>query len=227
MNKKACKNIDLMADGLGNFIFESTNKIISDLESNEKYKEAAEGFNSLPRLKRLFDFYIMNFWVVSTILEFYYEYDDFEKICEKIEIGIDKSLCEYTKGNNIMGVVLKDFIKDGEEKSIIIRRISSEIQALDTSSVIGDDTMLGLHVIYEIVCPNRFIYYNSTLSLDPYVGAMRLVSYFGKHIFGKEASERYEYVAVLGPIFAIIKSMTYATCIDVIKLLENMPSNTQ
>src|SRR3989338_2356326 len=138
MNKKICKNIDLIADGIGTFIFETTNKIISDLESNEKYKEAAEKFNNLPRLKRLFDFYIMNFWVVSTILEFYYEYDDFEKICEKIEAGIDKSLYEYTKNNTIMGVVLKDFIKDDEEKALIIRRISSDIKTIDTSCVIGD-----------------------------------------------------------------------------------------
>ena len=85
--------------------------------------------------------------------------------------------------------------------------------------------MLGLHVIYEIVCPNRFVHYNSTLSLDPHVGAMRLVSYFGKHIFGKETSEKYDYIAVLGPIFSVIKSMTYATCIDVLKLLEDMKND--
>jgi len=222
MNKKQCKNIDLIVEKLVTFIFERTNEIISDLESNEKFKEVAEKFNKLPRLKRLFDLCIMNFWVVSSVLELYYEHDDFEKICEKVEIGVGKSLHTYAEKNKIMGVVLKDFIKDDEEKALLIRNISSELEALNISNPIGDDTKLSLNTIYEIVHPKRFVDYNSIYLLpNPSVGKMRLSFYFGQHIFGKKASEEYD-VVVLGTIFTLINSITNIECSKVINYQEGI-----
>ena len=73
-----------MAEALCDYIFNNANKIAADLERNEELKEAAAEFNNLPKLKRLLDFYIVNFWLASVACQEYYEHGDFQKICDGI-----------------------------------------------------------------------------------------------------------------------------------------------
>ena len=209
MDKRHAKNTDLMAEALGDYIFNKANKIIVDLEYKEEFKEAATEFNKLPKLKRLLDFYIVNFWLASDACELYYEHDDFEKICEGIEEGIYESLESYEKSNQILGLTLKDFIKDRQESTLFYREYP-----------VSDETKVNFRVLLSILIPKRFSDYHSTLSFkDETVGLQRRSEYFCHHIFGKENSvspDRF----ILMPIFALILSSTFSAFLEYIDKLE-------
>lgn len=211
MYKRPAKNTDLIAEALGDYIFNKANKIVVDLEYNEKFKEAATEFNKLPKLKRLLDFYIINFWLASVACELYYEHDDFQKICEGIEEGIIKSLESYGKSNQIFGVTLREFVKDKDELVLLYREYP-----------VGVETRIGFRALLAILIPKRFSDYHSTLSFkDESVGLQRQSQYFCQHIFGKEDSESPDCILILAPIFALILTSAFLAFSEYIDKLED------
>ncbi|MEK7849355.1 MAG: hypothetical protein AAB213_00830 [Candidatus Omnitrophota bacterium] len=211
MIKKHSKNTDLMVEALGNFIFDTTNEDVHTFEHNEKFKEIAVIFNKLPKLKRLLDFYIINYWEASVACKLYYEHDDFQKICTGVEDAIYKSLESYEKSNEILGFTLKDYVKDGEELSVFYREYP-----------VGEETKVNFRVLLDILIIRRFFNYDSTLSCkDESQGLLRRSRYFCQHIFGKEESDSFDCVLILAPVFALMSSSTFAACTELIDKLEN------
>lgn len=186
-----------MIEALGDYIFNNANKTIAYLEGNEKLKEVATEFNELSDLKRRFDFYIINFWLASVACELYYEQDDFQKICEGIEEGIIESIESYGKSNLMLGVTLKEFVKDKEELFQLCQEYS-----------VGAETVIGFRALLAVLIPKRFSDYHSTLSIEPNFKWESVAMHFGKHIFGKKITDSPSYMLGLGPAFAIILSST-------------------
>ena len=215
MNKKHSKNTELTAEALDDYIFNRANKIVADLEQNREFKEAVTEFNRLPKLKRLFDFYVINFWLASVACELYYEHDDFQKICEGAEEGIIKSLESYEKSNQILGVTLKEFVKDKNELALLYREYP-----------VGAETVIGFRALLAIIIPKRFSDYHSTLSFkDESVGLQRRSQYFCQHVFGKEYSDSPNCALILAPIFAMILASTLLAFSDYIVKMEQQIKN--
>ena len=206
------KSTGLMAEALGDYIFNRANKIVVDLEYDEKFKEMAMAteFNKLPRLKRLLDFYILDFWLASVACEDYYEHDDFQNICEGIEEGIIKSLESYGKANRILGVPLREFVKDKDELALLYREYP-----------VDAETTIGFRALLAILIPKRFSDYHSTLSYkDGSIGLQRRSQYFCQHIFGKEYSNSYDGMIVAAS-FGLISSITFSAFSEYISELED------
>lgn len=210
MIKKHSKNTELMAEALGDYIFNRANMIVADLEQNKELKEVLSEFNNLPKLKRLLDFYIVNFWLASFACELYYENDDFKKVCESIEKSIYKSLSSYEQSNKILGLTLKDFVKDEEE-----------LAAFHREYPVSAETNVNFSVLLDILITKRFFDYNSTLSFeDASLGLQRRLRYFCQHIFGKAYSESPDCVVLLMPIFGVMLSSTCSAFLEYIGKVE-------
>ncbi len=176
INKKHPKNIELTAGTLGHFIFDKAYKDVCALECNENFKETA--FNKLPKLKRLFDLYIIYFWKVSLACEMYYEHNDFQKICATIEEDIYTSLNSYEESNQILGLTLKDFVKDKKELEAFCKECPVPI---------GGETKVRFQDLLNFLLPKRFSDYHSTVSCENLsIGFSRQVGYFCQHVFGEQ-----------------------------------------
>lgn len=190
MNKKPLKNPELTAESLSRFIFDTAQKDVYELEHNnhwgevilerirlvittEKAPEIAEGlpieFNKLPSLKRLLDLCIIYFWQVSKECQWIYEENDFQKICAMIEDRIYDRFEAYEKTNKILGVTLKEFVKDGKELATFYEECR-----------IDGNTRVGFRALLSILFPMRFIDYNSTSVVDIH----KRIEYFCQHAFG-------------------------------------------
>jgi len=212
MEKKKAKNTGLIIEALGYFIFEISNKDVDDIENNEKLQEVATGFNKLSKLKRLLDFYIINFWLATLACNEFYEHDDSQKICDEVENGIVESLSSFEQANNIYGqngLTLKEFVKDEDELILFYREFP-----------IGEETKVNSRVLLDILPTKRFFDYNSTLTMDPNFRWEAVVRHFGKHIFGKKVAEEPNYILGLGPMFAVMLASTFCKFMEYIVEVE-------
>lgn len=210
MDKKHSKNTELMAEALGDYIFNRANRIVANLEQKKELKEAASEFNNLPRLKRLLDFYVINFWLASIACEEYYEHDDFVKICEGVEDSIYKSLESYERSNQILGLTLKDFVKDQEELECFYREYP-----------VGEETKVNFRVLLSILITKRFFDYHSTLTLDQSYKWVKLSEYFGQHVFGKEDSQKFDLIVFrISAHLIFILSSTFLAFLEYIDKFE-------
>ncbi len=203
-----------MAEAICHFIFTLADDSVCSLENKEDFKETAVEFNKFPRLKRLFDIYIISFWQASVTCELHYEHDDCQEICKGIEVGLYKSLEAYEETNQIHGLSLKDFVK-GQEELVSFKR----------ECTVGEEARVSFKVLLDILLTRRFFDYQSTLPFDAFF-AERLSRCFWQHVFGKEREEDWDMICLEATFGLMLASTDLALSEYIIKIEEQvLPSS--
>ena len=215
VNKRRPNNPDAIILALSTFIFENAESSIVDFEQKDELKEVSKEFNAQPFLKRFLDFSILYFWAATIACESHYDHEDFLKICDGIEKNISKRFSEIEKEQEILGVVLKDYVKDKDELALFYRQFP-----------VDNETKVNFNVLFEILITKRLFDYNSTLPLNSVWQIQKTASYFCKHVFGRTEFE-YEHLenTVLHATFTIHRSSFSLACTKLIVEIENLLAN--
>ena len=210
MNKQKSNNPDAAIIALSSFILQSAENGRMDFEEKEELKEISKELNTQPFLKRFLDFSILYFWVATIACGSYYEHDDFLKICDGIEKDIFRRFSDIETELELIGLVLKDYVKDKDELALFYRRFPVE-----------DETKVNPPVLLDILITKRLFDYNSTLRLDLSQQVQKVPSLFFKHVFGI-AEYEYEKLenTMLHASLAVYISSFSSACTKVISEIE-------
>lgn len=171
--KKISKGSEIVIHYLAELIGSFVNNDMHILETQQSFPaEVVEKFNNQPALKRLFDFYIVEFWLASFSCGLYYEVSARDEICE----GIGKKIgLVLEKHRNSQFLIIKDFIKDKDELSSIYRECPEGID---------ENARVNFNVLLDGVLLRRFVDYNDAISRGQAFNFFMVARYFYKHIFG-------------------------------------------
>lgn len=212
MNKKS-KNLNIATALLNEFIAKITNQSINDFQTNAEIKDSLKEFNGFSELKKYFDLYIINFWILCVVCELYYDKTDFMNICNSIENSILESLIAKQAKESHPGFSLETVIKNADE----IASINEEYPDIK----IGEKTITGYRTFFRIIRDKRFKDYYSAFESKGAISSPIVSKFMIQHIFGQQASQLGANVELtLVPIFTLHNSSTFSSCAKLINQIE-------